>query len=404
MTTTLQDIKTDIPALCDKIHRCIDRYRSLQVRDAANAPSYKSRNILLRELQEELKHLSSTSQSLGRSHTTLERKRSHTRPRPPRRGSTSLSNISEVHEDVEALISPSSSKSRRDATDGAHRKKLETRPTFLKLASTPPSSGEQKPKDPIGKKSKVSQSPSPHKQRPHPPLKRTLKKRSTLHPFPPADSPSESPVLPKKRAPPLAQLRAMSSECHADIEDFDTVSPDATPRHSISAPSPTEDTKHLVATNTTTSIQGRELGEQPRQLTVLAEVHEPPTQPRQNPSMTETQPPSKGAIDSVSCSSGDGMDILLLSVRDPVISTQSSFSQNEYERLSDTDELLQQKSSVSRKTSRNTASPIQPRKKSLSLDRKQLAAGFRELGASIKAESTPIKYICLNVTEDDTEC
>lgn len=389
MTTTLHDIKTDIPALCDKIHRCIDRYRSLQVRGGANAPSYKSRNILLRELQEELKHLSSTSQSLGRSHTTLERKRSLSKPKPPRRGSTSLSNISEVHEEVEALISPSS-KSRRDATDGAHRKKLETRPTFLKLASTPPSSGEQKPKDPIGKKSQVSQSPSPLKQRPHPPLKRTAKKRSTLHQFPPADSPSESPVLPKRRAPPLAQLRGMSSECHADIEDFDTVSPDATPRHSISAASPTE--------------QGSELEERPRQLTVLAEVHEPPTQPRQNPSMTQTQPPSKGAIDSVSCSSGDGMDTLLLSVRDPVISTQSSFSQNEYERLSDTDELLQQKSSVSRKTSRSTTSPIQPKKKSLSLDRKQLAAGFRELGASIKAESTPIKYICLNVTEDDTEC
>ena len=389
MTTTLHDIKTDIPALCDKIHRCIDRYRSLQVRGGANAPSYKSRNILLRDLQEELKHLSSTSQSLGRSHTTLERKRSLSKPKPPRRGSTSLSNISEVHEEVEALISPSS-KSRRDATDGALRKKLEIRPTFLKLASTPPSSGEQKPKDPIGKKSQVSQSPSPLKQRPHPPLKRTAKKRSTLHRFPSADSPSESPVLPKRRAPPLAQLRGMSSECHADIEDFDTVSPDATPRHSISAAPPAE--------------QGSELEERPRQLTVLAEVHEPPTQPRQNPSMTQTQPPSKGAIDSVSCSSGDGMDTLLLSVRDPVISTQSSFSQNEYERLSDTDELLQQKSSVSRKTSRSTTSPIQPRKKSLSLDRKQLAAGFRELGASIKAESTPIKYICLNVTEDDTEC
>ena len=191
----------------------------------------------------------------------------------------------------------------------------------------------------------------------------------------------------------------------AQIPPSDSVSPDVTPRHSISAASPTEETKHLAATSTTTSIQGSELRERPGQLTVLAEVHEPPTQPRQIQTVTQTtQPLSKGTADSVSCSSGDGMDTLLLSVRDRVISTQSSFSQNEYEALSDTDELLQQKPSVSRKTSRSTASPVQPRKKSLSLDRKQLAAGFRELGASIKAESTPIKYICLNTTEDDTEC
>ena len=399
MTTTLHNIKTDIPALCDKIHRCIDRYRSLQVRGAANAPSYKSRNVLLRELQEELKHLSSTSQSLGRSHTTLERKRSLTKPRPQRRGSASLSNISEVHEEGETLIPPS--KTRRDATKEAH----ETRPKFLDLTSPPPPSEQKKSKDPSGKKpTKVSQSPSPFKQRPHPPLKRTVKKRSTLNPFPPP-SPSESPVAQRRRAPPLRQLKQMSSECHADTEDFDSVSPDVTPRHSISAASPTEETKHLAATSTTTSIQGSELRERPGQLTVLAEVHEPPTQPRQIQTVTQTtQPLSKGTADSVSCSSGDGMDTLLLSVRDRVISTQSSFSQNEYEALSDTDELLQQKPSVSRKTSRSTASPVQPRKKSLSLDRKQLAAGFRELGASIKAESTPIKYICLSTTEDDTEC
>lgn len=404
MTTTLHDIKTDIPALCDKIHRCIDRYRSLQVRGAASAPSYKSRNVLLRDLQEELKHFSSTSQSLGRSHTTLERKRSLSKPRPQRRGSASLSNISEVHEEGEALIPPS--KTRKDVIKEAHETRLETRPKFLDLTSPPPPSEQKKSKDPSGKKpTKVSQSLSLSKQRPHPPLKRTVKnKRSTLNPFPPP-SPSDSPVAPRKRAPLLGQLRQMSSECHADTEDFDSVSPDVTPRHSISAASPTEETKHLAATSTTTSIQGSEIRERPGQLTVLAEVHEPPTQPRQAPTMTQTtQPLSKATADSVSCSSGDGMDTLLLSVRDRVISTQSSFSQNEYEALSDTDDLLQQKPSVSRKTSKSTASPVQPRKKSLSLDRKQLAAGFRELGASIKAESTPIKYICLNTTEDDTEC
>lgn len=373
LIATLQSIKADTPVMCDKIHSCIDRYRSLQAR-GSDALSSMSRNILLRDFQEELKHLSSATKTMGRSHTTLEKKRPLARPILRRRGSASLSNIGEVREEEEALLRVSPPKS---TTEEPPRKKLEARPTFLRLV-TPPAASEQK-------KVKNFQPHTLPKQQ-HKrlgPVRRNQRKRS---PVSPGDaSPSQSPVPPRRRPPPLAQLREIgSSEQHADTEDFDSVTP--------------EDNVKTFPPKLA-------------QLTVLAEVHEPHPQPQ----MPKSHSPSGEAADTVYSCSGDGhnqldtSETLLLPTHNTTLSTQSSFSQSEaYDVLSETDGLLQQRlgTGAKPKTSRSTVSPIQPRKKSLSLDRKELSVGFRELGTGIKSESSPsVKYKSLkDITGDDTEC
>lgn len=382
LIATLQSIKADTPVMCDKIHSCIDRYRSLQAR-GSDALSSMSRNILLRDFQEELKHLSSATKTMGRSHTTLEKKRPLARPILRRRGSASLSNIGEVREEEEALLRVSPPKS---TTEEPPRKKLEARPTFLRLVTPPATSEQKKSTEPNEKKVKHFQPHTLPKQQ-HKrlgPVRRNQRKRS---PVSPGDaSPSQSPVPPRRRPPPLAQLRGIgSSEQHADTEDFDSVTP--------------EDNVKTFPPKLA-------------QLTVLAEVHEPHPQPQMPQSHS---PPSREAADTGYSCSGDGHDqldtseTLLLPTHNTTISTQSSFSQSEaYDVLSETDGLLQQRSGtgVKHKTSRSTVSPIQPRKKSLSLDRKELSVSFRELGTGIKSESSPsVKYRSLkDITGDDTEC
>ena len=334
-----------------------------------------SRNILLKEFQEELKHLSSATKTMGRSYTTLEKKRPLGRPIVRRRGSASLSNIGEVREEEEALLRLSPPKTRAEEST---RKKLESRPKFLRLVP-PASSEQQKPQETNTKIFQPHTLPKQQHKRLGP-VKRNQRKRS---PVTPGDaSPSQSPVAPRRRPPSLAQLRGIgSSERHADTEDFDSASP--------------EDRIRNFPPKLT-------------QLTVLAEIHEPQPQPQ----MPQSHPPSRGAADTVS-SSIDGRDqldtseTLLLPAHPIASSTQSSFSEN-YDVPSETDGLLLQRAATpaKRKTSWSKVSPIQARKKSLSLDRKQLSVSFKELGTGIKSESSPsVKYMSLtDVTGDDTQC
>ncbi len=262
MTAALQTAKTDSPALCDSIRFCLDKCQALQAHGNASSLS-ACRYTLLLELWEELKqekpHKQHKTSGIARSHTTVERHHPNVAAPKRRRSWVAhpLAKIGEsIVEDEEELIQSTSAK-----------KTLGTRPTFLRL---PTGSAEKEDKQgsregTAERKQKIT---SPRQAyRPLDQLKRSFTRRKspaqTLSP--PTLSPVESSV-PRKRAPKLAHLKGIgSSEFHADVED--SISPDVTPKHSVSS---LPETEHHVS-----QVRGRQVREESSKVTVHAEVHEP---------------------------------------------------------------------------------------------------------------------------------
>ena len=372
--------------------------------------------MLLRGLQEELREYSSSTRTLTRSHTAKETK---AQPRPsmrPRRSSVGashsfsspLAQIGEDHEETDMLLQSSSPGAA--ATD----KSAEKRPRFLRLVSPPAAAAKEEPKNqPVEKGSaqekrtiSLDSSPRPHRKHLGQLKKPFTKKRSpvrTLSPRSddsPSGSPHSSPVVPRRKPPPLAKIKELygSSGFYADPEDSDTPSP----KHSsISSPPP-----QLIIPNREALAKKTAA----TRVTVTAEVYESePTNEQSKDRTSGRLTVSSPTNPSSSENSQDSSAGLLAPPIEAVLSAQSSFSHNEsYDTQSDTEGLLHNPRSGAgcppHKSSKVKGSPQETRKKSLSksLDRK-LSASLKELSSSLK-ESSHFIYKNLELAGDDSQC
>ena len=405
LKTVLQSATAVNPALCRNIRGCLEKCRSLQQQISATPPS-TSKHMLLRGLQEELKEFSYTSRTLTRSHTAKETK---AQPRPivkQRRSSigpaalsfsSPLAKIGEEREEMDALQSPPGG----TTATVSDQKSYETRPNFLGLGSPP---AKEEPKKQITetedaeKKRRISaDGPPRHHHRPLAQLKRPyIKKRSPLRTLSPQseDSPSESP---RKKPPPLAQLRGLysSSECPADTEDFDV----PTPKHSPPL--------RLVIPSRDAPVAGAK-EKSGNQVTVFAEVYESEEASKQDATAGSHRATALTVPSPSPSGGGDTSTSLLVPPGEEVLSAQSSFSHIEScDSHSDTEVLLQNPQSGGRsprKSSKVEGLCQESRKKSLSLDRK-LSASLKELSSSLK-ESSHFIYKNLKIDEDgdETQC
>lgn len=404
----------DNPALFDDIRSCIEKCHTLQ-REGSSIPSSISRQMLLRELQEELSRESSHgARGLNRSMTTLERRPQQKPPLRRRRSSmvsSTLSRIGESHEESVSLLA-SSAQRQRSPAPVATKKTPETRPTFLRLGTPPPSKDEprKKPADAIKDKKKTTLQASPMMN--YNPLEQTrkayTKKRSPMRTLSPSSpSPASSPVPPRQspRPPPLVQLRGIgSSEFHADTEDSDLVSPEVSPRQSTITPPPP---KRLIIPNRPAISIKREEHETEvpaAHITIQAEIHEPAQERslvHQSPRISRSVP----VLDVTSFSSGDATQdsetILLNPDQRAFLSVQSS-SQPELDSCdplseSDTDSLLVR----SKPKPKSSKTEDYSHAKKLSLDRRQLNNSLKELHAGIK-ESSHFIYKNLKGANDDS--
>ncbi len=144
----------------------------------------------------------------------------------------------------------------------------------------------------------------------------TRKKSSVQTLSPPTLSPA-GPSVTKKRAPPLAQLRGIygSSGFHADIED--SISPEATPKHSVSSLPEAE--QYVISDSHGTKPQ-----KESSKLVVCAEVHERTASPEKRVQVTS---PFGGACSEVQSAN----------------QLSTSEAQETFQVTSDTDELLPSK-------------------------------------------------------------
>lgn len=218
-----------------------------------------SRHTLLALLREELKHESQSKQHKAspvvRSQTTVEKQ--HPRISVPRRRqswvNSSLAKIGEsFNEDEEELLHSPTGK-----------RTLSVRPTFLRLSEkfNQGSEGEKGPE-----KEQVAASPSQAHHRPLEQVRKTLSRMKS--PNQTVSSPTLSPpdsIMKRKRAPPLSQLRGIgSSGFYGDVED--SISPEPTPRHSVSSLPEAE--QHV------SQSQANERRVEASKVVVHAEVHE----------------------------------------------------------------------------------------------------------------------------------
>lgn len=216
-----QGVKVDNPAQLEKVSNCIERCQKLQ-RLGSRVPTTRPREQLLRDILDDLKWLAHVSgrSTLGRSHTTVERKKKSIKQR---RSSVTLAQIKEEGE-PDGVLALSSTLPRGMAMNVNSGERVLMRSASASAGSRSVSAGhlEQQLSPPLsllrkGIASKpglstISASPRRAKKR-SPTLRR--------HPRPQTpDDDDESPMLSRRRVPKLAGMKEAqeSTEYAADDE------------------------------------------------------------------------------------------------------------------------------------------------------------------------------------------
>ena len=293
LESTLQRVKSDSPAMFDRVNLCVERCQRLE-RNGYGVPASKSKHQLLRELQEELKIVSqeeltrSLSQvphrpSLVRSNTSVEGGRPSLRLTKRRLSTPYISPLTMIGEEEANL----------DVLSATLPRHLEQRPKMLRLRGRAMTTGSALPgirktegdTSPLpGKKAsfadeielkpinrKTNRSPSP---RPSPKLRLAEEER--------ADSPVQARSPTKSRPPKLYMLGKMgSSGFYGDNEDDDIPEVEVRPsKVKIQVHEPKEEVKgDLVVPNAgavsagSSPIQMKKASANRHQVTVAAEIH-----------------------------------------------------------------------------------------------------------------------------------
>ena len=234
----LQQVKIDSPAHVSDTYTCIERCRILQHDGFSNCPTVNKYVLLKHNFPLELKKYSHSRPDRRSQPITAREIRRNTR----RESSTALLAIPETHDEVDQAARSSVTAS---PTKGSRPATLRFLPTGSSSADSPSLSGEVSVSGRKGKATKEHPAGKKQHTRPAKKILMTKKSKDSMSAVPSVfSSGAASSPRSGKKNPLIGNIGQLdSTECHADVEDFDAASPfsplqkDARPPHEVSGAS-----------------------------------------------------------------------------------------------------------------------------------------------------------------------